>query len=138
MSRRRGDINNFRKTVQFSSGEAEVKVAHRSDYIEVKAMVFNKPYRGADGKGEIVKVKYRVPSTHVRIKLTDGTIIKSRSCCKPPDHFNRKTGLRLAVRRLIKNDTVLTSDDHRLLMETLCPGFFKNKKLNKLTQKTMF
>lgn len=129
----------FTKTIVLSStNKAEIKVAHFLDTIDVKAkiVVFGRYYRGPDDTGPIVKhiAKVKVPSTHVIVKLENGHVLQARSCCKPPDVFNRYEGIIRAARRLVREDAEngrkLSKKDRRTVMEALCPGLFRKVKAN--------
>jgi hypothetical protein len=117
----------FKKTFALSTGKAEAKIMHGLDTVDVKVKIFGRNYRGVEGKGPIQTVKYRVPSTTVSVKLANGTVLKARSCCKPPDTFRAYIGVYQAVRRLLKADTKLAKQDHREIVENLCPGLFRKK-----------
>jgi hypothetical protein len=123
----------FRKTVTLSSGKAEAKVSHGLDTVDVKVKVFGRYYRGVDGTGPIHKVKVKVPSTSLRVKLANGTVYKVRSCCKPPDVYNKYAGIHIALHRLrdILKQNKISGEDQRLIIEAFCPSLFR--KMNKKT-----
>lgn len=107
----------FTKTIELSSGKAKARVTHGFDTVDAKLMALGRWLRDKDGKIRTEKV--RVPATSLRIKLTDDTVIKARSCCKPPDVFSVNLGVQLALHRLAKTAEFksLSKDDRRLLIE---------------------
>lgn len=120
----------FRKSITLSNGEkVEVRVNHGMDTVEMKAYIpydrtdsylIVRPYKGVDGFGAHHKVKVRVKSTSIRLKMADGTVIESRSCCKYPDVFNPIKGVELASNRLIKGKCGgLRNDDRALIRKTI-------------------
>jgi hypothetical protein len=139
----------FRRTIELSDGKAQIRVSHRFDTIDVKLRALGHLLRDSHGnildaslgrylrdkEGRIKTEKYTVPSTHIQVKLADGTVLRARSCCKPPDNFNAQFGIERAVKRLgLKDDKgrrTLASDDRRKIVECLCPYFFKKRLTRK-------
>lgn len=119
--------NGFRKVINLSVGKAEVRVSHGMDTVDSKVyltesrykqLVFIRLYKGLDNKGKYT-VKQRVQATSIRMKLPDGTVVQSRSCCKYPDVFDPITGVRLAAQRLIKGKCGGLSNEDRILLRTV-------------------
>jgi hypothetical protein len=115
------------KTVVLESGKARIKVTHGFDTVEAKISALGRWLR--DKNGEIRREKVKVPATSLKITLADGTVLKARSCCKPPDVFKTEVGINLAAKRLLLTDTEhkLSRNDRRAIMEALRPTLFKKK-----------
>lgn len=115
----------YRKTVTLSGGKAEVRVSHGFDTVDAKVKVYGHYHRvpGSNGKNKIMTVKVRVPSTSVRLKLGD-QVLKARSCCKPPDVFDERTGIAYALERLISDgqkQRIFNTADRKVIMTAILP-----------------
>lgn len=67
--------------------------------------------------GETVEVR----GTKIMIQIGNKKI-NARSCCKPPDNFNRHNGIKLALSRLLK-DAEFDREDRQYLWQQICPWF---------------
>lgn len=90
--------------------------------------------KGKNGKPMTVPVKVR--STFIEVNV-NGKTITARSCCKPPDNFDTKTGIYFAVRHLFRVDSLqsrptLTRANRKTLMRALCPWLFNKPKVKHL------
>jgi hypothetical protein len=70
-----------------------------------------------DAKGEVVRVPISVPGCTVKITGDFGQL-EGRSCCKPPDKFQRRIGKMLALKHLFGQDAkhVLTKTERTEIM----------------------
>ncbi len=90
------------------------------------------PTNMRDRNGQVIKLEVTVPSCKVRIEgdgpLCTG-ILEGRSCCKPPDKFDRVVGKRLALAHLFEQDTghTLSRKDRTAIMERCVPQLYKKK-----------
>ena len=66
-------------------------------------------------------------STTVSIVWSDLVFLSGTAICSNSDNFCRRTGRKIALARLIKDDKtgLLTKFDKTLLYQTICPHFFK-------------
>jgi hypothetical protein len=85
-----------------------------------------------DSAGKPVFYSMTVPGTSLSITLEGrGEEVKgqlvSRSCCKPPDNFCRKTGTRIALLNAFKKDSkkILTKEHRKTLVAALFPELYK-------------
>lgn len=83
-----------------------------------------------DAKRQPVKTTVALQGVRISVEFPDGSILEARSCCKPPDVFNVRSGKRKATHRLFgidsgidphtreKNEThkpLLTGEDRRTI-----------------------
>lgn len=80
-------------TIEFGKGEVERKA-------KITFPGSTKIRNARDQKGRLVRFPISVPTTYVAITV-NGRTFKARACCKPPDQFLHKVGIKLALRRLL-------------------------------------
>ena len=133
----------FRRTLELSTGKAEVRVSCGIDTVDSKVYVktdgndlFGRLYRGPDGTGKPVTVKVQVRATTVRLKLSNGTIFKSRACCQDGDDFQLVEGVELAINRLVpQHDQYLRDLGSSHLAEVIAKDRKVLRSLIAITQK---
>lgn len=126
----------FKREIQLSSGLAVIRVSFGFSKIDAKIRAVTLPTQVILPKknGKPFTIPFEVRATFVECTLGDhpagqttGTKLKARSCCKPPDKFRRREGIRLAVRHLFRIDEMhlLKGKDRRAIIEELCPELFR-------------
>lgn len=84
--------------------------------VERKVRLYGQVVREViSGKPVIVSVK--LPATYVTLTLGDQTFT-ARSVCKPPDKFDRKMGIKFALRHLLKLKRIheiFSQEDYEIL-----------------------
>jgi hypothetical protein len=82
-----------------------------------------------DTTGCLVTVPFSVPEVRIELSISPGqkTTCVSRACCKPPDVFDEKTGIRYATKRLVRN-AKLPREYHEPIVRALCPYLFEPRK----------
>jgi hypothetical protein len=58
-----------------------------------------------DRNGNVLTTPVSVPGVRIRLRFSDGHLMEGRACCKPPDTFKTKMGLRRAIHRIFKVDS---------------------------------
>jgi hypothetical protein len=98
------------RTVSITVHQGQEKVERKAKFIKghrdfgggVIVPVFGN-LKGEDGQP--VKTDVSVQGVRISVQFPDGTTLEGRSCCKPPDIFNVRTGKRRAIRRLFDIDS---------------------------------
>ena len=128
-----GKPSSFSKTITTAvNRDLQVKVSFRLDKIPVKIKVLGHNVKMKNGKYKTLPAV--VKSTFIVVTDSSGAKVKARSCCKPPDVFDPREGVKLALKRLFKVDTarggerILSNSDRKLLMNAFWSFIFgKNK-----------
>jgi hypothetical protein len=101
----------FQKSVNVdlpSGSKIKVTVAHTNELIRRRAKVTmpdNKTRNLRDADGNYVTMEWKVRGIRLTLEFENGDKVVARSCCKPPDVFNAKEGIKRALRRIFKMDS---------------------------------
>lgn len=131
-----GQPENFTLKLALDSGEAELNVTFRIVELPVKVRAFVGDWYGGicvrNKDGSLLKLPVPVKAVVAELKMADGRTVTGRSCCKPPDYFDKKEGVRLAVKRLLRSvdaKSCLAPTDYKIVRQA--PVFSKRKSLAK-------
>lgn len=87
-----------------------------------------------DKKGKLVYINVEVPSCFVTVKAA-GRTFKARSCCKPPDVWDKSKARKLALKHAFAQDgsykehtNVLCPEDRDLIVRACCPRYFSKEE----------